>query len=156
LDEPTAVLTPQETEDLFGVIRNLVEDLGKTVIIITHKLQEVLAISHRVSVMRQGKMVGTLNTKDADERVLAEMMVGREVLFEELHKVELPKEEVLSVDGIRARDNRHLMALDGVSFNLRAGEILGIAGVEGNGQTELVEVLTGLRKMEEAPSPLKG
>lgn len=156
LDEPTAVLTPQETEDLFRVIRKLVEDLGKTVIIITHKLQEVLAISHRVSVMRQGRMVGTLNTQEADERVLAEMMVGREVLFEELYKKELPKEEVLSVDRIRARDNRDLMALNGVSFSLRAGEILGIAGVEGNGQTELVEVLTGLRKMEGGSFTIRG
>ncbi|NLJ79050.1 MAG: ABC transporter ATP-binding protein [Tissierellia bacterium] len=148
LDEPTAVLTPQETDDLFQVIRNLVRDLGKTVIIITHKLQEVLAISHRVSVMRQGRMVGTLETKDADERILAEMMVGREVLFKQLHRERLPKREVLSTRDIRARDNRGLFALNGISFNLKAGEILGIAGVEGNGQTELVEVLTGLREME--------
>ena len=148
LDEPTAVLTPHETEELFNVIRRLVNDLGKTIIIITHKLQEVLAISHRVSVMRQGKMVGTLETKDANEQILAEMMVGREVLFEDLHKEEVPKREVLSVKGIKARDNRGLIALDGVSFSLKAGEILGVAGVEGNGQSELVEVLTGLRKME--------
>ncbi len=123
LDEPTAVLTPQESDELFNVIRRLVEDLGKTVIIITHKLQEVLAISHRVSVMRQGKMVGTLETKEANEGILAEMMVGREVLFEQLDKKETFKEEVLLVEGLRARDNRGgLVALNGVSFNLRRGE----------------------------------
>lgn len=156
LDEPTAVLTPQEAEDLFNVIRKLVKDLGKTIIIITHKLQEVLAISDRVSVMRHGKMIGTLETKDADEQILAEMMVGREVLFEKLHKEKIPKEKVLSVKGIKARDNRDLIALDQVSFSLNAGEILGIAGVEGNGQSELVEVLTGLRKMEEGTFTVKG
>lgn len=156
LDEPTAVLTPQETEELFNVIRRLVKDLGKTVIIITHKLQEVLALSNRVSVMRQGTMVGTLNTKDADEQILAEMMVGREVLFDELHKKEVTKEEVLSVKNIKAKDNRGLKALNGISFNLKAGEILGIAGVEGNGQSELVEVLTGLRKIEEGSFLING
>lgn len=156
LDEPTAVLTPHEAEELFNVIRRLVKDLGKTIIIITHKLQEVLAISHRVSVMRQGKMVGTLETKDANEQILAEMMVGREVLFEELYKEEVSKKEVLSVKGIKARDNRGLIALDGVSFSLKAGEILGVAGVEGNGQSELVEVLTGLREMEEGTFIING
>ena len=149
LDEPTAVLTPQETEELFTVIKRLVEDLGKTIIIITHKLQEVLAISNRVSVMRQGKIVGTLNTKEANEHILAEMMVGREVLFKELDKEEVSKDEILVVEGMKAKNNRGLTALDRVSFNLRKGEILGIAGVEGNGQSELVEVLTGLRPMEE-------
>lgn len=149
LDEPTAVLTPQETEELFNVIRRLVEDLGKTVIIITHKLQEVLAISDRVSVMRQGKMIGTLETEEADEGILAEMMVGREVLFEQLDRKGVPTEEVLSVEGLKAKDNRGLVALNGISFNLKRGEILGIAGVEGNGQSELVEVLTGLREIEE-------
>lgn len=156
LDEPTAVLTPHEAEELFNVIRRLVKDLGKTIIIITHKLQEVLAISHRVSVMRQGKMVGTLETKDANEQILAEMMVGREVLFEELYKEEVSKKEVLSVKGIKAKDNRGLTALDGISFSLKAGEILGVAGVEGNGQSELVEVLTGLREMEEGTFIING
>lgn len=156
LDEPTAVLTPQETEELFDVIRRLVKDLGKTIIIITHKLQEVLTLSDRVSVMRQGKMIGTLHTKDANEQILAEMMVGREVLFNELYKEEVSKEEVLKVKAIKARDNRGLLALKGVSFNLKAGEILGIAGVEGNGQSELVEVLTGLREMEDGEFRVNG
>lgn len=149
LDEPTAVLTPQEAQDLFVIVRNLVDNLGKTVIIITHKLQEVLSISDRVSVMRQGKIIGTLNTKDADEQILAEMMVGREVLFDELDKEESPHEEVLKVENLRAKDNRGLVSLKDISFHLKAGEILGIAGVEGNGQSELVEVLTGLREKED-------
>lgn len=156
LDEPTAVLTPQETDELFKVIRKLVKELDKTVIIITHKLQEVLALSDRVSVMRQGKMVGTLETKDATEQILAGMMVGREVLFEELEKKDVPKEEVLKVKDIKARDNRGLMALKGISFSLYSGEILGIAGVEGNGQSELVEVLTGLRQLEEGTITING
>ena len=156
LDEPTAVLTPQETEELFRVIRRLVDKLGKTVIIITHKLQEVLALSDRVTVMRQGKMVGTLKTQDANEQILAEMMVGREVLFEELEKKDVAREEVLRVNNIKARDNRGLLALRGVSFSLHSGEILGIAGVEGNGQSELVEVLTGLRQVEEGTFIING
>lgn len=156
LDEPTAVLTPQETEELFRVIRRLVDKLGKTVIIITHKLQEVLALSDRVTVMKQGKMVGTLKTQDANEQILAEMMVGREVLFEELEKKDVAREEVLRVNNIKARDNRGLLALRGVSFSLHSGEILGIAGVEGNGQSELVEVLTGLRQVEEGTFIING
>ncbi|NLK44708.1 MAG: ABC transporter ATP-binding protein [Tissierellia bacterium] len=148
LDEPTAVLTPQETAELFKVIRKLVDELGKTIIIITHKLQEVLAISTRVSVMRQGKLVGTLDTKDANEHLLAEMMVGREVLFDKLEKKPTEKNEVLKVNGLRAKDNRGLLALKDISFSLKSGEILGIAGIEGNGQSELVEVLAGLRKKD--------
>ncbi|GFN36249.1 ABC transporter ATP-binding protein [Tepidimicrobium xylanilyticum] len=156
LDEPTAVLTPQETEELFKVIRSLVDKLGKTVIIITHKLQEVLDLSNRVSVMRQGRMVGTLETKNANEQILAEMMVGREVLFEDLMRKNISKKEVLKVKNIKARDNRGLIALKGVSFNLHSGEILGIAGVEGNGQSELLEVLTGLRLAEEGSILVNG
>ena len=146
LDEPTAVLTPQETEELFKVIKKLVNELGKTIIIITHKLQEVLSISDRVSVMRQGKMIGTIDTKDADEQILAEMMVGREVLFDELERKELEKQEVLKVEDLGTLNNRGMRALNEISFNLKSGEVLGIAGVEGNGQSELVEVLTGLRE----------
>ena len=148
LDEPTAVLTPQETQELFNIIGNLVNNLGKTVIIITHKLQEVLFLSHRVSVMRQGKMVGTLNTKDANEQILAEMMVGREVLFDQLDKKELPHKESLKVQNLTAKDNRGLVVLQDISLTLQSGEILGIAGIEGNGQSELIEVLTGLRDKE--------
>lgn len=156
LDEPTAVLTPQEAQELFVIIRKLVNELGKTVIIITHKLQEVLAISDRVSVMRQGKMLDTLETKSTNEQILAEMMVGKEVLFDELEKIEVAYEETLRVEDLKAKDNRGLMALKGISFNLRAGEILGIAGVEGNGQSELVEVLTGLRPKEDGSFSVNG
>lgn len=145
LDEPTAVLTPQEAQDLFKVIKKLVEELGKTIIIITHKLQEVLAISDRVSVMRQGKMIGTLDTKDANEQILSEMMVGREVLFDELYRKDIEKQEMLNVRNLKALDNRGLLALREISLDLKSGEILGIAGVEGNGQSELVEVIAGLR-----------
>lgn len=156
LDEPTAVLTPQEAGELFKVIKKLVEELGKTVIIITHKLQEVLSISDRVSVMRQGKMIGTLNTKDANEQILAEMMVGREMLFDKLDKKQVEKEDVLNVRSLKARNNRGLPALKDISLNLRSGEILGIAGVEGNGQSELVEVLTGLREKDGGEFFIKG
>lgn len=149
LDEPTAVLTPHEAQELFTIIRNLVDNLGKTVIIITHKLQEVLSLSDRVSVMRQGKMVGTIDTKDANEQILAEMMVGREVLMDKLDKKKLKEEIVFRVENLKAKDNRGLMALKGINFDLKAGEVLGIAGIEGNGQSELLEVLTGLREKED-------
>lgn len=156
LDEPTAVLTPQETDELFNVIRKLVSDMNKTVIIITHKLQEVLAISDRVSVMRQGKLIGTLPTQQADVKILTEMMVGKEVLFHDLHREKVSGEKVLEVKDIKAKDNRGLTVLNGVSFSLRAGEILGVAGVEGNGQSELVEVLTGLRNIEDGDYFING
>ena len=148
LDEPTAVLTPQETEELFKVIRRLVKELNKTVIIITHKLQEVLSLSDRVSVMRQGQLIGTLETKDANEQILAEMMVGREVLFDKLEKEPVKDKVLISAKGIKALDNRGLLALRGLDFEIKAGEILGVAGVEGNGQSELIEVLAGLRELE--------
>lgn len=156
LDEPTAVLTPQETEELFKVIRRLVEELGKTVIIITHKLQEVLKLSDRVSVMRQGKIVGTVDTKTADEQMLAEMMVGKEVLFDELEKEPIFKEEIFKVENIKAKDNRGLPALKGIDFSIKSGEVLGVAGVEGNGQSELVEAITGLREMEDGSLYING
>jgi simple sugar transport system ATP-binding protein len=156
LDEPTAVLTPQESQELFAIMRRLVEDMGKTIIIITHKLQEVLEVSHRVSVMRRGKLVGTMDTRDATEQILAEMMVGKEVVFEKFHANQNIGEKLLEVRDLVVRDNRGFIAVDGVSFSIAAGEILGVAGVEGNGQTELVEALTGLRKLEEGSIFVKG
>ncbi len=149
LDEPTAVLTPQESEELFIVIRKLVKDLNKTVIIITHKLQEVMALSHRVSVMRQGRLIGTHNTKETSEGDLAEMMVGREVLFDKLDKKEVKGKTLLRVRKLRVQDKRGLYPLKSVDLDLKAGEVLGVAGVEGNGQTELVEILTGLLEADE-------
>ena len=144
LDEPTAVLTPQEVQELFQTIRFLTES-GKTILFISHKLQEVLHIADRITVMRRGKVVGNLAAKDATEQQLASLMVGRAVLFEVEKQRTRIREALLEVRGIRALDKRALLAVKDVSFSVRRGEIVGIAGVEGNGQTELVEALTGLR-----------
>lgn len=148
LDEPTAVLTPQETDELFSVIRRIVEEKQMTVIIITHKLYEVMAISDRVGVMRQGKLVGVENTKDVNEKILASMMVGRDVLLDDIEKKETTGGVQIETENIFVADNRGLMAVNGISLSVKAGEILGIAAIEGNGQSELVEAITGLRPIE--------
>jgi simple sugar transport system ATP-binding protein len=145
LDEPTAVLTPQEVDELFEILRSL-KNQGKTIIFITHKLQEVMAISDMVTVMRRGKVVGSVATKDTSKNEIATMMVGREVLFRVEREKARPGNVVLTIEELHALNNKRLPALRGVSFSVRQGEILGVAGVEGNGQTELVEVLAGLRK----------
>ncbi|MGM0502036.1 MAG: ABC transporter ATP-binding protein [Bacillota bacterium] len=145
LDEPTAVLTPQEVQELYKIMNYLVEQ-GKSIIFITHKLKEVLSISDRITVLRDGKSIGTVQTEKTSEPELAEMMVGREVLLEVDKKEANPGEVAVEVNNLSAQDNRGVQALKEVSFEIRKGEILGIAGVEGNGQTELVEVLTGLRE----------
>ena len=143
LDEPTAVLTPLEVEEFFAILRRMREQ-GKTVIIITHKLSEVLAISDEVTVMRDGKVVGRVQTKDTNAAELARMMVGREVLL----RVEKPEptigEPKLSLKDITVKTREGATPVKGVSFEVRKGEIVGIAGVEGNGQTELIEALAGL------------
>jgi len=145
MDEPTAVLTPQETQDLFNAIHKLV-DQGKTVIFITHKLREVKEISDRVTVMRLGKMIGTVDTKDVTREQIANMMVGREV-FLDIDKPKIKRgEKRMTVNDLTFVSETGKPVLRGVDFNLYSGEILGIAGVEGNGQTELVEVITGLKK----------
>ncbi len=144
LDEPTAVLTPQETTELFAAIRQLVS-AGKTVIFISHKLREVKEISDRVSVMRDAKMIGTVDTKDISEEGIARMMVGRDV-FDDIHKPPVRRgAPVLEVRDLACMNDSGAQAVHGLSFNVYAGEILGIAGVEGNGQTELVEAIAGLR-----------
>lgn len=143
-DEPTAVLTPQETNDLFNAIRVLV-DQGKTIIFITHKLREVKEISDRVTVMRNGKVEGTLKTADATKEGLARMMVGREVFLDIRKKKVKRGKKVMKIEKLSYVSDTGRAMLRDVSFNLYEGEILGVAGVEGNGQTELVEVLTGLR-----------
>ena len=148
LDEPTAVLTPQETDELFGVIRRMVQEKQMTIIIITHKLYEVMAISDRVGVMRQGKLVGVAETKDVNERILAAMMVGKEVLLDALDREDRGRTETaVEVRDLQALDNRGLPAVRGVSLTVRRGEILGIAGIEGNGQSELIEAITGMRPL---------
>ncbi len=145
MDEPTSVLTPQEVERLFSTLRSLVE-AGLTVIFITHKLDEVLEVSDRVTVLRKGKVVATLPTGEADKAMLARLMVGREVVFR-LDKGPTKRgEKLLEVRDLRALNDRGLPAIRGLSFDLFGGEILGVAGVAGNGQKELVEVLTGLRR----------
>jgi ABC-type uncharacterized transport system ATPase subunit len=155
LDEPTAVLTPQEADELFVIMRSMVEQ-GKSIIFITHKLREVLAVADRISVMRAGQMVGTVKPADATREMLAEMMVGRKVILM-IDKAEAhPQQSVLRLEDLSVLDDRQHMAVDGVSLEVRAGEILGIAGVQGNGQTELVEALTGLRKVEEGKATLLG
>src|SRR6266853_2114607 len=145
LDEPTGVLTPQETVELFGVLRGLIKD-GKTIIFISHKLKEVLDISDRITVMRRGKVVGHLVTKDTNEEEIATAMVGREVLLRVDKKPAKPGAVTFRVENLTASSDRGVPALKGISFELRQGEILGIAGVEGNGQSELVEVLAGTRR----------
>ena len=143
LDEPTAVLTPQEVEEFFGILRRMREQ-GKTVVIITHKLAEVLAISDDVTVMRDGRVVGHVKTAETNAAELARLMVGRDVLLRIEKAPANAGETVLSVSGLSMTAKDGTRRLDGVSFNVNAGEIVGIAGVEGNGQTELVEALAGL------------
>ncbi|MDA7721440.1 ABC transporter ATP-binding protein, partial [Acidimicrobiaceae bacterium] len=145
LDEPTAVLTPQETDELFNVIRTLVNE-GKTVIFITHKLREVMEIADRVTVMRAGEVQGVSETKNTSITELASQMVGREVFLQVKKDEANPKDEILNVENLWVHDARGLLAVNGVEMSIKEGEIVGIAGVEGNGQTELVEALTGLRK----------
>ncbi len=150
LDEPTAVLTPQETDDLFHVIRRIVREKRMTIIIITHKLYEVMAISDRVAVMRAGRLVGVEHTRDVNERALASMMVGREVLLGPMaHPPVVNAEDApaVTVENVQVLDDRGLPAVRGISFQLRRGEILGIAGIEGNGQSQLVEAVTALRPL---------
>jgi simple sugar transport system ATP-binding protein len=145
LDEPTAVLTAQESQDLFRVLRTLKED-GTSVVFISHKLNEVLDISDRVTVLRRGKKIDTVETEGSTERSLARLMVGRDVLL----RVEKPEHKagdvVLEVRDLEVLDDRELPAVRGVSFEVRAGEIVGLAGVDANGQSELIEAITGLRR----------
>jgi ABC-type uncharacterized transport system ATPase subunit len=143
LDEPTAVLTPQEVDELFTIMRSLV-DRGKSIIFITHKLREVLNFADRITVIRGGKMVGTTTPREADQNLLASMMVGRDVLLEVNKKPATVNEIVLEVEDLVVLDKLNHVAVKKISFDVRGGEILGIAGVQGNGQTELVKAITGL------------
>lgn len=148
LDEPTAVLTPQETEKLFAVLRRMKED-GKSIIIITHKLHEVMSISDRVAVLRKGEYIGTVNTSETDETSLTEMMVGKKVSLN-IDRAEPVNPEVrLSVENLNYVNSEGVKVLDGISFNAMSGEILGIAGIAGSGQRELLESIAGLRHLKD-------
>ena len=145
LDEPTAVLTPSEVEHLFRILRRL-QGEGKTVIVITHKLAEIVAVTDEVSVMRRGEIVATWPTRATTVEALAEAMVGRRVLLEVEKGPSLPGPVELAVEGLTVHDERGVTRVDGISFEVRAGEIVGIAGVAGNGQSELLEAITGIRR----------
>ncbi|MEY4870794.1 MAG: hypothetical protein RLZZ563_124 [Pseudomonadota bacterium] len=145
LDEPTGVLTPAEADHLFRILKGL-KDQGKTVILITHKLREIMETTDNVSVMRRGTMVGTVKTAETSPEALAELMVGRKVLLEVQKRPMLPGKTVLKVENLRVRDEHGVERLKGVSFDIKAGEILGIAGVAGNGQSELLEALGGIAR----------
>src|SRR5213592_957358 len=155
LDEPTAVLTPQEATELFAILKDLVEE-GMSIIFISHKLNEVLDIADRITVLRRGKMVETIPREGATEAGLARSMVGREVLLRVDKKPATPGETLMDVDEVHVVDDRGLEAVRGVSFHVRAGEIVGIAGVDGNGQTELIDALSGLRRPSEGRILIEG
>jgi ABC-type uncharacterized transport system ATPase subunit len=155
LDEPTAVLTPQEVEGLFRILQTLIEK-GKSIIFITHKLKEVMEVADRITVLRGGRTVGTVSPKKVDPAKLAAMMVGREVNLVVRKKPAQPKQVALAVKNLYVRDERGHPAVNGLSFEVRKGEVLGIAGVQGNGQTQLVYALTGLLPMESGEIHLLG
>ncbi len=155
LDEPTAVLTPQEVEDLIEVMNNL-KAQGTSIIFITHKIKEVLAVSDHVTVLRRGKKIGTKATKDTDERDLAEMMVGRDVLLEVEKTPAQPKAVVFAAKNLAIKDERGSERVRGIDLEVRAGEVLGIAGVEGNGQSQLVEAIAGLMPIHGGTLQLNG
>jgi general nucleoside transport system ATP-binding protein len=155
LDEPTAVLTPQETSELIQIMRSLIEQ-GKSIIFITHKLKEVVEIADRITVIRRGRVVGSTTPEQADERALAEMMVGRQVQLEVVKNPPNTGDTVLEVKNLIVLDQRYQVAVDDISFVIKAGEVLGVAGVQGNGQTELVEALTGMRRAQEGVISLLG
>ena len=155
LDEPTAVLTPQEADELFVIMRGLVER-GKSIIFITHKLGEVFAVADRITVLRNGRVVGTTRPADATPESLAAMMVGRDVILKVDKASVHPGEVVLQVRNLKALDDRDAVTINGASFDVRAGEVLGVAGVQGNGQTELVQVLSGLRRCIEGQVLIRG
>lgn len=147
LDEPTAVLTPQEVEGLFKIIQSLI-DKGKSIIFITHKLKEVMHVADDITVLRLGRVVGSIDPKEASPEILATMMVGRDVNLVVMKQVAKPGEVILEVKDLYVRDERQSLTVNGVTFDVRRGEVLGVAGVQGNGQTELVYALTGLLPMD--------
>ena len=154
-DEPTAVLTPSEIIEFFSIVRTLT-DAGKGVVFITHKLKEALTIADRINVLRRGKVVGDADPKTASESQIAEMMVGRPVQLTVNKATASPKQVVLDVKDLSIIDPDGRLIVENVSFNVRAGEIVGVAGVQGNGQTELVEAISGLRRTSQGSLTLDG
>ncbi|HGQ8207428.1 ABC transporter ATP-binding protein [Streptococcus pneumoniae] len=154
-DEPTAVLTPSEIDELMAIMKNLVKE-GKSIILITHKLDEIRAVSDRVTVIRRGKSIETVEIAGATNADLAEMMVGRSVSFKTEKQASKPKEVVLSIKDLVVNEKRGVPAVKNLSLDVRAGEIVGIAGIDGNGQSELIQAITGLRKVESGSIELKG
>lgn len=154
-DEPTAVLTPQEIKELIQILRTLIKE-GKSIILITHKLKEIMEVCDRVTVIRKGKGIGTVNVSETNPNELASLMVGRDVVFTTEKEEAKPTNDVLDIKGLVVKDSRGVQAVRGLELTVRAGEIVGIAGVDGNGQTELIEAITGLRKAECGSVKIKG
>ena len=154
-DEPTAVLTPQEIHELMGIMRRLVEE-GKTILLITHKLKEIKEVADTCTVLRRGKLIGTVPVKDASESSMAEMMVGREVSFTVDKGSYSPGDVVLEIKDLCVRNNKNLMAVKNLDLQIRRGEILGLCGIDGNGQTEFIQALTGLAKIESGSVLING
>lgn len=154
-DEPTAVLTPQEITELMGIMRSMTAE-GKTVLLITHKLKEIKAVADRCTVIRKGKSIATINVNETSEEKMAELMVGRHVNFKVDKKPANPGKEVFTIKDLKVMSHRGLLAVKGINLSSREGEILGIAGIEGNGQTELIEAITGLTKIESGKISLDG
>ncbi|WP_093212292.1 ABC transporter ATP-binding protein [Sediminibacillus albus] len=155
LDEPTAVLTPQEIKELIDIMNSLIKE-GKSIILITHKLKEIMEVCDRCTVVRKGQGIGTVTVKDSSPDELASLMVGREISFKTEKTAANPKESILSIKGLRAKDSRKVEMVKGLDLEVRAGEIVGLAGVDGNGQSELIEAITGLRKTEAGTITLNG
>jgi len=154
-DEPTAVLTPQEIKELIAIMKALIKE-GKSIILITHKLKEIMEVCDRVTVIRKGRGIDTLDVRDTNPNELASLMVGRDVVFKTEKIVAKPTDIVLEVKNIEVKDSRGISAVKNLSLSVRAGEIIGIAGVDGNGQSELIEALTGLRKISAGTIKLNG
>ncbi|MBU5675441.1 ABC transporter ATP-binding protein [Alkaliphilus sp. MSJ-5] len=154
-DEPTAVLTPQEIRELMKIMKELIKE-GKTIILITHKLKEIKEVANRCTVLRRGKYIGTVDVANTTEEQMAEMMVGREVSFEVEKTSAKPKDVVLEIKNLTVKNNRKLDAVKNLNLKVHAGEILCVAGIDGNGQSELIEAITGLRKIESGSILLNG
>jgi len=154
-DEPTAVLTPQEIKELIQIFKTLIKE-GKSIILITHKLKEIMEVCDRVTVIRKGKGIGTVNVDETNPTDLASLMVGRDVEFKTEKTEAKPGAVVLEIDNLNVKDSRGVQAIKGLKLSVRAGEILGIAGVDGNGQTELIEAITGLRKSDSGAVKING